>query len=208
MKKNSSLALLILTIMIGISYELLAFTGLNESILTILGTVWNLLFAFIAGFYFMKDKFLTQFKHFSFKTLLWGLPLIIVVGISFSSLYSHLFGNPTTNSIGESISLMMIFVQIPFMLMGEELLSTNILLALQNKGLSFFWSTIICSILFALWHIPAYGFHPLQLIITLMPARLILNFIWKKSNSVWVSWLCHFIYDSLGFINFFLKQRN
>lgn len=123
----------------------------------------------------------------------------------FSFLYSLIFGQPTPNAINDTLSVKMILFQVPFMLMGEELLSTNILIALQKKGLSFFWSTIICSILFACWHIPAYGFHPIQLIFTLAPARLALNYVWKKSSSVWVSWICHFIYDSLGFIIFFLK---
>ncbi|TKI47094.1 CPBP family intramembrane metalloprotease, partial [Bacillus mycoides] len=52
---------------------------------------------------------------------------------------------------------------------------------------------------------PAYGFVPMQLLITIIPIRLALNYVWKKSNSVWVSWICHYIYDSLAFIQFFLK---
>ena len=205
LKKKSSAILFFITIIIGLSYSFLPYTGLSNSILSLLGTVWNLLLTALAGYFLLKTEFLSQFKHFSFKVLLWGIPLIMISGILFSSIYASLFGKPTTNSIGETISLAMIFLQIPFMLLGEELLSTNILLALQTRGLSFFWSTIICSLLFAMWHIPAYGFHPLQLLITLMPARLALNYIWKKSDSIWVSWICHFVYDSLGFIAFFIK---
>lgn len=205
LKKKSSAILFFITIIIGLTYSFLPYTGLGNNVLSLLGTVWNLLLAALSGYFLLKTEFLSQFKHFSFKVLLWGIPLIMISGILFSSLYSSLFGKPTTNSIGETISLAMIFLQIPFMLLGEELLSTNILLALQTRGLSFFWSTIICSLLFAIWHIPAYGFHPLQLLITLMPARLALNYIWKKSDSIWVSWICHFVYDSLGFIAFFIK---
>lgn len=89
--------------------------------------------------------------------------------------------------------------------MGEELLSTNIINALEEKGLDFKWASLICAILFALWHIPAYGFHLAQLLITLVPIRLVLNYVWKKSNSIWVSWICHYLYDCIGFIQFFAK---
>lgn len=203
MKKKSSTFLFFTTIIIGLSYSFLPYSGLNNTVLSVLGTFWNLLFAGLAGYYMLKNDFLSQFKHFSFKALLWGIPLIFVSGTLFSLVYSYFFGKATTNSIGETISFVMIFFQVPFMLMGEELLSTNILISLQKKGISFLWSTIICSFLFAMWHIPAYGFHPLQLLITLMPARIALNYIWKKSNSIWVSWICHFIYDCIGFLPFF-----
>jgi len=205
LKKNQSLLLFLGTIFIGLVYSLLPYTGISKPSLSVIGTFWNLLFATLLGFLLLKKDFVVQFKHFSFKTLFWGIPLILIVGILFSAIYSFLFGKPTTNSIGEIITLTMVFFQVPFMLLGEELLSTNILLALQKRGLSFLKSTLICSVLFALWHIPAYGFHPVQLLMTLMPARLVLNYIWKKSNSVWVSWICHFLYDSIGFITFFLK---
>lgn len=205
MEKKSANYLFLATIAIGLLYQALPYMNLPELALTIIGTGWNLLFAFVAGYCFVKRDFLMQFKHFSFKILIWGVPLVLITGLFFSSLYSAIFGQATTNSIGETITLQMVFVQVPFMLMGEELLSTNILIALQKRGLSFLWASVICSILFALWHIPAYGFHPIQLLATLAPARLALNYIWKKSNSVWVSWICHFIYDSLGFIMFFTK---
>lgn len=205
LKKNPSLLLFLGTIFIGLVYSLLPYTGISKPSLSVIGTFWNLLFATLLGFLLLKKDFVVQFKHFSFKTLFWGIPLIWIVGTFFSAIYSFLFGKPTDNSIGETITLTMVFFQVPFMLLGEELLSTNILLALQKRGLSFLKSTLICSVLFALWHIPAYGFHPVQLLMTLMPARLVLNYIWKKSNSVWVSWICHFLYDSIGFITFFLK---
>lgn len=205
MKKQSANFLLLTTIGIALIYQILSFINLPEILHVILGTVWNLVFAFIAGYYLVRKDFLNQFKYFNFKSFAWGLPLVLLSGMLFSFLYSLIFGQPTSNAINDTLSVKMILFQVPFMLMGEELLSTNILIALQKKGLSFFWSTIICSILFAFWHIPAYGFHPIQLIFTLAPARLALNYVWKKSSSVWVSWICHFIYDSLGFIIFFLK---
>jgi len=203
MKHKSTTYLFILTLVIGLTYQMLPYTPLSDSVLSIIGTVWNVILAFGAGYFLLRRTFLEQFKHFRFIVLLWGVPFVILTGVFFSFIYAAIFGQPTTNSIGETITVQMVFLQVPFMLMGEELLSTNLLLALQKKGFSFLWSSIICSVLFALWHIPAYGFHLAQLLIALMPARLALNYVWKKSNSVWVSWICHFLYDGLGFISFF-----
>ena len=205
LKKNSSFILFSITIIIAISYLFLSYTGLNTNVLSVFGTVWNFLLSALAGYFLLKTEFLSQFKHFSIKVLLWGIPLVLISGFFFSWMYVHFFGQTTSNSIYGTISWTMYFLQIPFMLFGEELVSTNILLSLQKRGISFFWSTIICSFLFSMWHITSYGFHPLQLVMTLMPARLALNYIWKKSNSVWISWICHFVYDSFGFLSFLIK---
>ena len=115
------------------------------------------------------------------------------------------FEPATKNSVAEVISIYMILFRIPFMLMGEELICTNIIIALQKLGLKFSTASIICSLLFALWHIPAYGFVPMQLLITIIPVRLALNYIWKNSKSVWVSWICHFIFDCISFLPMLFK---
>ena len=169
------------------------------------GFLFNMVFAGLIGFFFFKEQFLQQFKHFKFKVLLYGVPLTMVTGIVFGLIFHAIAGKPTTNTIDSTLSMMMIFTQVPFMLMGEELLSTNLLIALENKGLSFKVASVIVSILFAFWHTTAYGFHPLQLLLTLMPIRLVLNFVWKRSNSVWVSWICHYLFDLLSMIPVALK---
>lgn len=191
--------LFLLTLLIGLSYQFIPALFPKMSI-QFLGTIWNVLFSFLAGFLFLKGSFLEQFKHFKFTVLLYGIPLVFIVGIVSSLTFSIFIGQATTNSISEVLTKQLIFTQIPIMLLGEELLSTNIILALEAKGVSFKWASLICGGLFALWHIPAYGFHIVQLLITLMPVRLALNYVWKKSSSVWISWICHFLYDGLSFI--------
>lgn len=201
-KKETGWLLAGLTILIGISYQFIpALLPFSSTV----GTFWNALFCGLAGYFLLRDKFTEQFKHFKWKTLAWGLPLTFIVGITCGIIYQQFFGEATKNSIADVITLQMIFLQVPFMLMGEELLSTNLILALEKAGLSFGWASLICSVLFALWHIPAYGLNIAQLLITLMPLRLVLNYIWKKSDSIWVSWICHFLYDCLGFVQFFTK---
>lgn len=169
------------------------------------GFLFNVVFAGLVGFFLLKEPFVEQFKHFKFKVLLYGIPLSLLVGILSGILYQAIAGKPTTNNIEATISIAMIVTQIPFMLMGEELLSTNLLIALENKGVSFKLASLIVAVLFAFWHIPAYGFHPLQLLMTLFPIRLVLNFLWKRSNSIWVSWICHLLFDLLSLVPMALR---
>lgn len=203
-KKIDSKSLLALGLLIisGIVYQLFAFLGDNmpEVLRMILEALWNVALCGIIGYYFLGKISLDQFKHFKFKTLLWGVPLTIIVGMGSSLIFSYIFEPATKNSVAGVISISMILYRVPFMLMGEELLCTNIIIALQKLGLKFGTASLICSVLFALWHIPSYGFVPMQLLITIIPARLALNYIWKNSKSIWVSWICHLIFDIISFI--------
>ncbi|MFV0560188.1 MAG: CPBP family intramembrane glutamic endopeptidase [Enterococcus sp.] len=205
--KNSAVIAFILTIAVGIAYQLLGKT-LSPDTPAILAypleALFNLCLCGTIGYFFLRTEFLEQFKHFKLSVLLWGIVLTFAVGILFGQIYQHLAGSVTENTIHSSISISMILFRIPFMLLGEELISTNILIAVQKKGFSFPVATIVCGILFAFWHIPAYGFVPLQLILTLMPTRLALNYIWRKSNSVWVSWICHYLFDCFAFLPYFI----
>ncbi|MCH4569854.1 CPBP family intramembrane glutamic endopeptidase [Bacillus sp. ES1-5] len=208
-KKIDSKSLLALGLLIisGIAYQCIALivSHIPELLAMILEASWNLVLCGILGYYFLGKISLEQFKHFKFKTLLWGLPLTIIVGMGSGALYSYIFEPPTTNSVAQVISVSMILIRVPFMLMGEELLCTNIIIALQKLGLKFGTASIICSVLFALWHIPAYGFVPMQLLITIVPVRLFLIYIWKNSKSVWVSWICHLTFDIIGFLPMLFK---
>ncbi|HDR7355406.1 TPA: CPBP family intramembrane metalloprotease [Bacillus wiedmannii] len=208
-KKIDSKSLLALGLLIisGLLYQCIAFIvgNIPELLTMILEASWNLVLCGMIGYYFLGKMSLEQFKHFKFKILLWGLPLTIIVGIGSSAIYGYIFEPPTTNSVAQVISVSMILIRVPFMLMGEELLCTNIIIALQKLGLKFGTASLICSVLFALWHIPAYGFVPMQLLITIVPVRLFLNYIWKNSKSVWVSWICHLAFDIIGFLPMLLK---
>ncbi len=205
MKHKSAMYLFILTLVIGLTYQMLPYTPLSDSVLSIIGTVWNVILAFGAGYFLLRRTFFGTIQAFSFHCFIMGCAfrhfdwcvLFLYLCRYFWTTHNKLDQRDYHRPNGLFTSTLHAH--------GEELLSTNLLLALQKKGLSFFWSSVICSVLFALWHIPAYGFHPAQLLITLMPARLALNYVWKKSNSVWVSWICHFLYDSLGFISFLGK---
>ncbi|WP_225419643.1 CPBP family intramembrane glutamic endopeptidase [Lapidilactobacillus wuchangensis] len=197
-----------LTLLVGIIYAIpgsLRFLHLSVSGTghEIIGAGWNLLFCGLIGYFLLQPQFQQQFSHFKLKVLLWGVPLAIVVGLASDILFQVLFGKSTENTVANVITVQMIVFRVPFMLLGEELICTNIMIALEKMGLKFRYASVISGLLFAAWHIPAYGFVPLQLIITILPIRLALNYIWKKSNSVWVSWICHFAFDAIGFIQYF-----
>ncbi|SIR22108.1 hypothetical protein SAMN05878494_3151 [Bacillus cereus] len=209
-KKMDSKSLLAVGLLIicGLSYQFIGFF-LGDNIPKLLGMIlealWNLVLCGIIGYYFLGKISLDQFKHFNFKVLLWGLPLTVIVGFVSNLIFHYFFGSATENSISGVISIYMILFRIPFMLMGEELLNTNLIISLEKLGLKFSTASIISSVLFAFWHIPAYGFVPLQLLITIIPIRLALNYVWKKSNSVWVSWICHLAFDIVGFLPMLFK---
>lgn len=204
-KNKKGLIVFILTILIGLGFQLIPEIFQMHQTWQIIGTIWNAALCSLVGYFLLGDRFKEQFKHFKWKVLAWGLPLTFAVGIGGGIIYRAIFGSATQNNIADVLTIQMVLIQVPFMLLGEELLSTNTILALEEMGLSFKWASIICGILFALWHIPAYGPNILQLLITLMPVRLAMNYIWKKSKSVWVSWICHFIYDCVGFIGYLSK---
>ncbi|QIK68800.1 CPBP family intramembrane metalloprotease [Erysipelothrix sp. HDW6C] len=204
-RSNKAIQLFIGTIVVGTIYQIFGTLRLSGSLLVILETFWNLIIGGFVAYVLFKETFIDQFKHFSFKTLLLGIPAVFAVGTGFGLVYKTIFGAATVNSIAASISPLMVFGQVPFMLMGEEILSTNIVIAMEKKGFSFMIASLVSSVLFALWHVTAYGFNIPQLLITIVPTRLALNYIWKHSKSIWVSWICHFTFDLIGFIPFLIK---
>ncbi|QIK86288.1 CPBP family intramembrane metalloprotease [Erysipelothrix sp. HDW6B] len=203
-QKKNALSLFIATAAIGITYQIFATYGLPGPIGLIIGVIWNMALGGLAAYFFDKDTFLDRLKRFNWKVLAWGIPATILVGVVSGLIYASLFGKPTTNSIAGSVNITMMLTQVPFMLMGEEILSTNIVRSLRKANVSFFIASLVSAVLFALWHIPAYGFNPMQLLITIVPLRLLLNYIWERSESIWVSWICHILYDFISFIPFLI----
>lgn len=80
--------LFLFTLLIGISYQFIP-TLFPENSIQFLGTVWNVVLSFLVGFLLLRGPFLEQFKQFKFTVLLYGIPLVLVVGIA-SSLFFHL----------------------------------------------------------------------------------------------------------------------
>ncbi|WP_430610383.1 CPBP family glutamic-type intramembrane protease [Enterococcus sp. DIV0876] len=112
-------------------------------------------------------------------------------------------GNPLSGHIP--------WLQLPFMLLGEELLSFYILLIsaslLINTKHSLLWSNLISALVFALLHVFTYWngniFLTLFHVLLLQGlSRLILNTVGLRTNAVWIPWTIHILFDiiSLGLV--------
>ena len=73
MKHKSAVYLFVLTLIIGLTYQLLPYTPLNDSVLSIVGTIWNLVFAFSAVFSPTSNLF-GAVQTFSFHRFIVGCP--------------------------------------------------------------------------------------------------------------------------------------
>lgn len=171
-------------LLIGILYQLLPYIISNIATLEFIGAYFNAFFMGIIAYIILKAEFLNWFKHFSFKWLLIGAPSLIIISTVFSFIWAFISGGGIAeNSINSVLSWSYLLQYIPFMLLGEELLSISLLYAAWKKWNWKFWqASLLCSLLFAAWHLSAYDYNLLQCIITLAPARLVLNYLFKKAT--------------------------
>lgn len=109
--------------------------------------------------------------------------MLLVVGISAGALWSALSNVRAENSVNSVLSWSYVVTNVPFILLGEELLCISILYACWKKlGWEFWQATLYCSVLFALWDLPTYNYNLLQCLVTIIPSRLVLNFLFKKKR--------------------------
>lgn len=193
-------------IIVGVAYLFLLHIFLNAGGSKILDAIFNALFMGIIAFFILKTEFLNWFKHFSFKWVVIGTPALIITSAVSSLIWTYFAGSTAENNINSLLSWSYVFTSIPFKLLGEELISISLLYAAWKKWNWKFWqASLLCSLLFAAWHLTSYDFNLMQCIITLAPARLVLNYLFKKTNSIWVCFIAHFIFDLVAFLPTLLK---
>lgn len=122
-----------------------------------------------------------------------------VIGLVIDSLATlsglHWASNPAVGHLGS------LFIILPFMLMGEELLGIGILEGARSKGLSMVASSLLSALIFALMHVPTYWDHSLfstllHVFLLQGAARLIFNYVYLKTGrSIWGSWITHVVVD-------------
>lgn len=201
-EKSKAIILILGVIIIGIAYQMLHFLPISFSILDPINTVFNAVLTGLLAYYILKDEFTEWYKHFSFKWIIIGIPFILITSMICGAIAKAVSGgHMTQNTVNDILTWKFIATHPPFMLMGEELLSITLLYAAWKKlGWKFWQSSLLCAILFALWHIVSYGYNIPQILITLVAPRLVLNFIFKKSNSIWSSWVVHLVFDTITFV--------
>ncbi|MBC6315747.1 CPBP family intramembrane glutamic endopeptidase [Listeria grandensis] len=198
--------IILIAIITGSLYQALPHFISSTVALESLGTYFNALIMFIVLFLLLKSEFLDWFKHFSFKWLIIGIPFLLIVGTLASSIWSLIAGGTTENSVNSVLSWEYVIKNVPFMLLGEELLSIGVLYAAWKKlGWQFWQASLLCAILFAVWHLSSYDYNLLQCLVTIIPSRLVLNYLFKKSNSIWVTWIVHITFDVISFLPLLLK---
>ena len=138
-----------------------------------------------------------------------GKYIRVILGcLIFNAVWSMLGGAAVSVIFGDSGShgnsavgnyILIFFV--PFMIMGEELFSIGILETLRTKwGLSTLISTLATGVIFGLIHFNTYnGGDTLRTIVQILAiqgvARLILNYAYLKTRSIWTSYAVHLIFD-------------
>lgn len=200
-KKQGSF-LVIGIILIGLFYQLLPIVFTVSPLLDFIGIFFNAVLAGALAYFILKNEFNDWFKHFSFKWILIGIPVLFLTSLLFGNLWQLLSGKaPSANTIDASLTWGYVLTHVPVMLLGEELLSITLLYAAWKKWNWSFWqASLFCSTLFALWHLTAYDFNILQILVTIIPSRLVLNYLFKKTDSIWVTWIVHLVFDTLSFL--------
>lgn len=206
-ERKIGLILVFSVIVVGVLYQLLNLVPISMKILDPISVVFNAALIGAISFAILKDEFTEWYKHFSVKWIIIGIPFLLLASMVGGKIWQVISGaGLTANSINDMLTWKYVISHIPFMLMGEELLSITLLYALWKKiSLKFWQASVICSILFALWHLTAYSYNVPQILITLTAPRLVLNYVFKKSNSIWSSWIVHIVFDTLTFIPFLIK---
>lgn len=138
-----------------------------------------------------------------------GKYIRIIIGcIVFNAVWSMLAGGVVQAIFGEggtqgnsAVGNYLLLFFVPFMLMGEELFSIGILETLRTKwGLSTLASTLLTAVIFGLIHFNTYnGGNVVRTLVHILVVqgvgRLVLNYAYLKTRSIWASYAVHLIFD-------------
>ncbi|TFJ77647.1 CPBP family intramembrane glutamic endopeptidase [Carnobacterium maltaromaticum] len=134
-----------------------------------------------------------------FKILIITFSYSMIIGL----IEQYIFGK---GSISSNASIAHVPWEFPFMILGEELVSLYIFLALWNKlkNLKYgYWiATVSSGLIFGLAHIPTYMAQSLPIailhVMILMGVnRIIFNISYSKTKSIWVPFLIHISFDTI-----------
>ncbi|MFP7371325.1 CPBP family intramembrane glutamic endopeptidase [Lactococcus lactis] len=164
-------------------YTLLAFSTVGATL--IFGKTWLLWFRFPQG-KFIKIVFLALVLNILWSTM-GGIIIQLIFGMS---------GHHANSAVGDFGLLLFI----PLMLVGEELFSITILETFRKWGWSFWLASLCSAIIFGIIHFQTYyGGNILRTVLQILliqgGARLIFNYVYQKTRSVWASWTVHLLFD-------------
>lgn len=190
-------------IIVATLYYFMNYLPIPSKYVNIASIGWNLIFGLILALIFIRRDLFTQLKKINFKWLILGLSLTSFVAYIGNYLYSVYIGTPTVNAFYYNLTNEFLFIYMPILVFGEEIISTNLTTAINRLGLNFWLGSGLVAVLFAMWHIKSFGFVPIQLLMVIAPIRLALNYTWKESNSIWTVWIVHVIFNIIAFKVFY-----
>lgn len=158
------------------------------------------------------------------KEWLWVLVFFILayfVSVVSGAISQKLFGSVSGNAAaGLTMStphVWLIFIYQRFssaiQILGEEFLAIMPLLAVTQLADSIhmphplFWGNIASALIFSLLHLSTYDYNLGYVILGLAFTRLVLNWAFIKTHNIWVSFLVHFLFDTLAFLVLLLVTK-
>lgn len=151
------------------------------------------------------------------KEWIWALGFLIVtyiVSVMSGIISQKLFGSVSSNAAaGLTLStphVWQIFLYQRFssaiQIMGEEFLAIMPFLAIiqgANKAKlpkPVWWGNLGSALIFALLHLSTYDYNLGYVILGLAFTRVVLNWAFIKTHNMWISFLVHFLFDTVAFL--------
>lgn len=134
----------------------------------------------------------------------------IVTGLISKSLFSSVSGSAAAGLSIKTPHVWGIFayerLTSAIQIIGEEFLALMPFLAFTrladyfNLPKATWWGNIISSLIFSLLHLSTYDFNIGYVILGLTFTRIILTWSYQKTQNIWISFLVHYLFDTLSFL--------
>lgn len=158
------------------------------------------------------------------KEWLWVLAFFILAyiisvlsGMIAQKLFGSVSGNAAAGLTMKTPHVWLIFFYQRFssaiQILGEEFLAIMPLLAVTQLATSaklphpLLWGNLASTLIFALLHLSTYDYNLGYVILGLAFTRLVLNWSFTKTHNIWVSFLVHFLFDTLSFLILLLATK-
>jgi len=138
------------------------------------------------------------------------------VTLAIGALYAHFFDVVGNKGVAEGLhgrapdNVILFFLKTVPQLMGEELITILPFLAIMwvcvsklntSRWTALLAAWVITAVIFALLHLPTYGWNVFQCLALIGTARLILSLAYIWTKSIWVSYGSHVIHDWTLFLS-------
>lgn len=141
----------------------------------------------------------------------------VLSGMVSQKLFGSVSGNAAAGLTMNTPNVGLIFIYQRFssaiQIMGEEFLAIMPLLAVTQLVSAIhlphplFWGNIASALIFSLLHLSTYDYNLGYVILGLAFTRLVLNWAFIKTDNMWVSFLVHFLFDTLAFLMLLLVTK-